>query len=69
MRLPVEPWPPKISFLAADAGGEGFVLACVWVARWESVVASGLYFGVTSGAGLLLLLGLVTTFPSSALCG
>lgn len=37
----------------------------MWVARWKCVVASGFYFGVTSGARLLLLRGLVTAFPSS----
>lgn len=43
------------------------MFACLWVAGWKLVVASGLgFFGVTSGARLLLLLGLVTTFPSSA---
>lgn len=51
--------------VAADAGDEGFVFACMWVARWKCVVVSGFYFGVTSGARLLLLQGLVTAFPNS----
>lgn len=53
--------------VAADAGGEGFVFACMWLARWKCVITSGFYFGVTSGARLLLLQGLVAAFPKSKL--